>query len=265
MNGPAPTDEDLPARTGCRVLLVNPNTTAAITERMVAVARGVAAPGTDVRGIEAERGVPYIASRPEAALAGATVLELLAAEHTNCDVAVIAAFGDPGLFAARELLPIPVIGLAEAALLTACMLGRRFAIVSFATVLGGWYRDCVALHGLESRLASVRLVTEPFASVEAVARDKRDALLALARDAVEHDGADAIVMAGAPLAGLAPMLQGECPVPLIDPVAAALTQAEAIWAQGLARPRPAAPNGDKASTGLSAPLAALLRSAPHSR
>ena len=42
-----------------------------------------------------------------------------------------------------------------AAMLTACMLGRRFAIVTFALALGPWYEDCVAMHGLAGRCAGV--------------------------------------------------------------------------------------------------------------
>ena len=132
---------DTPAmlyETRCRVLLVNPNTSAFMTRRMLEVARWVAVPTTRIVGVEAANGLPYIASRAEAALAGAWTLELLAEHHANYDVAVIAAFGDPGLFAARELLPIPVLGLAEAAMLTACMLGRRFSIVSFSPALAAW-------------------------------------------------------------------------------------------------------------------------------
>ena len=260
---------DTPAmlsETRCRVLLVNPNTSAFMTRRMVEVARSVAVPTTRIVGVEAATGLPYIASRAEAALAGAWTLELLAEHHANYDVAVIAAFGDPGLFAARELLPIPVLGLAEAAMLTACMLGRRFSIVSFSPALAAWYRECVAMHGLQDRLASLRLVEEPFADIETVSRDKRERVIALARHAVDRDGADVVITAGAPLSGLAAEIQGAVSVPVVDPIVAAIKQAEAIAGMGLAsppaRPKPASP---KPSIGLAPKLAALLADARLSR
>ena len=77
------------------------------------------------------------------------------AETKGFDAAILAAFGDPGLFGARELFDFPVIGVSEAAMLTACMLGGQFLIVTFASALCGWYRDCVAMHRLESRCAGV--------------------------------------------------------------------------------------------------------------
>jgi len=125
--------------------MLNPNTSAGVTDLIMAAALPVAAPGTELIPATAPRGVPYIATRAEAVLGGAIALEMLAEMHTDVDAAVISAFADPGLGGARELFPIPVIGLAEAGMLTACMLGGRFAIVTFASALEPWYRECVAL------------------------------------------------------------------------------------------------------------------------
>jgi hypothetical protein len=55
---------------------------------------------------------------------------MLSERHEEYDGAIIAVFGDPGLGAARELYDLPVVGLAEAGMLTTCMLGGRFAIVT---------------------------------------------------------------------------------------------------------------------------------------
>ena len=134
-----------------RILLLNPNTTQAITQRLHDVAHEVIAPGTTLIPLTAPRGVPYISTRTEAQIGGAIALEMLAEHHRNADAAIIAAFGDPGVLAARELFDIPVIGMAEAAMLAACMLGRSFAIVTFASALGPWYRECVELHGMNGR------------------------------------------------------------------------------------------------------------------
>ena len=141
-----------------RILLVNPNTSAAMTARMEAAAVSALAPDVQLTALTAAHGLPYIASRAEAQLAGAAVLETLAEHQSGFDAAVIAAFGDPGLIAARELFDLPVVGMAEAAMLTACMLGQRFALVTFATALGPWYAECVAAHGLTGRCAGIRLL-----------------------------------------------------------------------------------------------------------
>src|SRR4051812_39638710 len=126
-----------------RILVLNPNTTASVTDLVVASGKAVASPGTELVAATAPRGLPYIVTRAEAAISGAIALEMLAGAKPEPDAAIIAAFGDPGLLAARELFDFPVVGLAEAGMLAACMLGRRFAIVSFAAAMKPWYLDCV--------------------------------------------------------------------------------------------------------------------------
>ncbi|WP_428248574.1 aspartate/glutamate racemase family protein [Ferrovibrio sp.] len=213
-----------------KLLFINPNTSASITDRIAAAARQAASPGTQITFETAPHGVPYIATRAEAVIGAQVALEMLAEHQAGHDAAVIAAFGDPGLGGARELLPIPVIGLAEAAMLTACMLGRRFAIVSFAAALGPWYRECVEYHGLAGRLAGIRLLEGDFRSIGDVQDEKENLLVELARQAVQRDEADVIVLAGAPLAGLAGRVADRIPVPVVDGVAAAVKQAEALAA-----------------------------------
>ena len=243
-----------------RVLMLNPNTSRSVTDLIADAARAAAAPGTEIVPATAPRGVPYIATRAEAVIGGAVALEMLAELHGGVDAAVIAAFGDPALGGARELFPIPVVGLAETGMLTACMLGARFAIVTFAQALEPWYRECVEWHGLDRRCAGVRALGGAFRSIGDVQREKEDLLVELALRAVEEDRADVVVLAGAPLAGLAPRVAGRIPVPVVDCVAASVKQAEALIAL---RPRKATRGtyrrpDPKDSTGLAPALAAWI-------
>jgi Asp/Glu/hydantoin racemase len=118
--------------------------------------------------------------------------------------------------------------MAEAAMLTACMLGRRFSIVTFATAMAPWYRECVDYNGLSGRLASIRCVTGGFADIASVQDEKADALIEACRLAVEQDEADVVILGGAPLAGLAGRVADRVKVPLVDGVAAAVRQAEVL-------------------------------------
>lgn len=246
-----------------RILLINPNTSSGLTELMVTAARGVASAGTEVEPVTATRGVPYISTRSEALIGGLNVLEILAERHRSVDAAIVAAFGDPGLAEARELYDLPVVGLAEAGMLTACMLGGRFSVVTFAQALGPWYHECVARNRLEARCAGIRLLDGAFSSIEAVQEEKEFLLVALANRAVEQDGADVIVLAGAPLAGLAQRVRDRIPVPVVDCAEAALRQAETLVAL---RPRPPRAGSfrrpaAKDSTGLSPALTDQLAGA----
>jgi allantoin racemase len=243
-----------------KILLLNPNTTAAVTDLLYSAGSKVASPGTELIPVTAWRGVSYIATRAEAQIGGAIALEMLAAAGSDIDAAVIAAFGDPGLFGARELFDFPVIGLAEAAMLTACMLGRKFAIVTFARALGPWYQECVTMHGMDARCAGIRTLDGAFKSISDVQAEKEEMLVALANRAIEEDDADVVILSGAPLAGLADKVRDRIPVPVVDPTAAAVRQAETLVAL---KPRKATAGtfrrpDPKPTIGLAEPLAALI-------
>ena len=218
-----------------KILVANPNTSQVVTDRIASVARAAVSPGTEVVAVTGRFGAPYIATRAEAVLGAHAVLDLLADHADGMDAAVVAAFADPGLGAARELLSIPVVGMAEAAMLTACMLGRRFAILTFAVALEPWYQEAVDYNGLAGRCAGVFCLDEPFRDIGSVAEEKADRLAELAARAVAA-GADVCILGGAPLAGLAADIADRVQVPLVDGVAAAVRQAETL---AVLRPRKA--------------------------
>ncbi|MDO8882970.1 MAG: aspartate/glutamate racemase family protein [Pseudotabrizicola sp.] len=237
-----------------RILLANPNMTRAMTDSMALLATAAVPPGTEVIARTAPRGFPYISSLAEAQIAGAICLEMLA-EAPPVDAAIIAAFGDPGLVAARELFDFPVVGMAEAAILTAVQLGGRFAIVTFTPAMTPWYMASVAALGMGARCLGVITPDDRQAvQVGDVAHTRRAALRDLALGVAEQ-GAEVIIFGGAPLAGLAQDLVDDVPAILVDPIKAAVRQAYALAGQG-ARPksrlaRPLA----KHSTGLAPALA----------
>ncbi len=211
-----------------KILVANPNTSAAVTDRLVAAGKLVASPGTELLAMTAPRGVPYIATRAEAAIGSVVMLEMLAEKRGTFDAAIVAAFGDPGLGGARELFDFPVVGMAEAAMLVACTLGRKFAIVSFARALEPWFAEIVDWHGLAGRCAAIRTLDEAFRSIDEVQEEKEQLLVDLAIGTVRNDGADVVILAGAPLAGLANKIKARVPVPLVDGIQAAVTMAEGL-------------------------------------
>lgn len=241
-----------------RILLVNPNMTQSMTDAMAAVARKVAGDRAEIVPLTAPRGFPYIASRAEAQVAGAITLEMIAENLDGVDAVVIAAFGDPSLAGAKELFDIPIIGMAEAAVMTAAMLGERFSIVTFSPVMTRWYTDCVMDSGLGSRFAGVRTPDIHAGNVADAARDMRGELVKLAQHAVAVDGADVVILGGAPLAGLAPEIDGEIPAIVIDPIASAVAQAMSLASLGVRFDGRACKPVAKASVGLSGALAQVI-------
>jgi allantoin racemase len=243
-----------------KLLLINPNTTDSVSELIRAEALRSASPGTDITVMTAPFGVAYIETRFEA-LIGAYATAQLAAEHcADFDAIVVAAFGDPGLTGLREVLPIPVTGMTEAALASAHLLGNRISVIAISQRIQAWYRESISSYGFGPRLASIRALDRPLSSIDGVQQEHLQALKALAERAVDEDGADVLLLAGAPLAGLARALQGQLPVPVVDGVSSAVRHAETLVAlqPGLARRGSFAPPPAKPNRGLPPAMAALL-------
>lgn len=210
-----------------RLALINPNTNAATTAAMVEIAQAAAA-GVTVEGITAPFGAPLITT-PEALETGAAAVEAVCATlpPERYHGVIVAAFGDPGLDAARRLLAIPVTGLAEASLLAASAHGR-FSVVTTTPALVDSIEGLAERYGCAGALASVRLTPgDPAVTMRDPAR-LVDALETGCREAIEKDGALAVVIGGGPLAAAAQALRVRLSVPVVEPIPAALARMLAI-------------------------------------
>lgn len=211
-----------------KILVINPNISESVTGLIRAEAIRAASPGTEIIVRTAQSGVEYIETRVEALLAGVAVAQIIAEESENVDGIVVAAFGDPGMPALKELVDIPVIGITEAAIHTAALLGSRFSIVAISDRIQAWYRECVENNRMSASLASIRSLQDPLESIGSVQDQYRDKLLKLAKEVVTKDGADTVILAGAPLAGLARDIGAEIPVPVVDGISAGVKQCELL-------------------------------------
>lgn len=262
-----------------KLLVINPNISDDVTALIESEALRSASPGTELVVRTAGHGVEYIETRFESLIAAGAVAEVMA-EHTaapvdgasidgssidcaSIDGVVVAAFGDPGLPALKELTDVPVIGITEAALCAAALQGHRFSIIAISDRIRPWYLDCVERFGLGGRLASIRSINESLNAIGSVQQDFKETLLALSRQAVAEDGADVVILAGAPLAGLARELRGQIPVPVVDGISAGIRMAEAVVGlqSGPHRAGAFAPPPAKARKGLSENLDAALAAA----
>lgn len=211
-----------------KLLLINPNITESMTETMAAEARRFASPGTEIVAVTAAFGTQYVENRAEASIASHAVLDALAKHAAGCDAAIVCAFGDPGLAAAREFADIPIVGIEESAILAAWMLGRRYSIICLTPRLRTWYIECAQEHGLAGRLASVRALNAPIADITLAKQQFRTRLLELCMQAIEQDDAEVIIFGGGPIAGLAREVRDDIPVPTLDGVGCAVRMAEAL-------------------------------------
>lgn len=247
-----------------KLLVINPNISHDVTRLIGTEANRSIRPGTELTLATAPFGVAYIETRAEALIGGYATLQVAAEQYRQHDAIVVAAFGDPGLAALREVMPIPVVGMTEAALVSACMQGGRFSVIAISQRIQAWYRECIAEHGLINRLASIRALDEPLQHIGRVQENQGDRLVELSRQAVERDGADTLILAGAPLAGLARDVGHRLSVPVLDGVTCAVTQAQAMVDMSPATPSAGsyAPPPTKGCQGLVPALAELVGRQP---
>jgi len=250
-----------------KLLLINPNISDSVSDLIRAEAQRACSPGTQIDVLTAPFGVAYIETRFEALIGAYATAQLACEHHAAYDAVVVAAFGDPGLAGLREALPVPVTGLTEAALASAHLLGHRISIIAISQRIQAWYREVIDSYGFGSRLASIRALDRPLSAIGGVQEEHAQALQALAERAVDEDGAEVIVLAGAPLAGLARSLKGRLPVPVVDGVSSAVRHAETLAAlqPGRARRGSFAPPPLKPNRGLPPAIESLLAQADPAR
>ena len=240
-----------------KILVVNPNTSAAMTEAIGEAARAVAAPQTKVRAVSPSFGPLSIEGFYDEAIAGAGVAEQVRVNHDwGPDAVILACFGDPGLDAAREAFNGPVLGIAEAAFHAASMVSTGFSVVTTMTRTCIIAEHLVHKYGFERTCRGIHGTDIPVLDLEGCSGLVFDQIEAAARGAIAKDRSGAIVLGCAGMAPVCKALQDRLGVPVIDGVAAAVKFAESLVSLGLgtskhgdyARPLP------KTYVGWAAPL-----------
>lgn len=240
--------------TSKRLLVVNPNTSQEVTGAFLAAARAIAPHDVTMTGVTGRFGARIVSMEAENVIAGHSALDLVAHHAQGFDGVILAISFDTGLDALRSVLPMPVVGITQAALRQAQTGGRRLGVVFFGEVSRGLYEAVLGRNGIVPNgivcvdVGDASDYLSPGAKDEAV----RDACVHL-----EATGAEAVVIFGAAIVGMAARLAPQLPLPVYDGTEAVQACLDAIASASASRAPKPLPLGD--SVGLSAPLASLLR------
>lgn len=214
--------------------LINPNTSDAMTNCIAEAAQLVASPNTRLRSCHPTQGVASIEGYFDELIAASGVIEQITrGEDEGCQAHIIACFGDPGLDAAREVSNAPVIGIAEAAMHTATLLGHRFSVVTSLCRTVAVTEHLVMKYGMEHQCSSVRAVDIAVLDLHNPESDAYRKILESCQEATQKDKADAIVLGCAGMADLQQNLTKALGIPVIDGVASAVGIAEMLIRCGL--------------------------------
>ena len=209
------------------ILVINPNTTVGMTEKIEAAAKRAAASGTQITAVTSANGPVSIEGYYDEALSVPGLLKVIR-DSADFDAVVIACFDDTGLDAARCVTDKPVIGIGEAAYSLAGMLANKFSVVTTLARSVPALEHNLMKYGLDRRCARVRSSEVAVLDLEDDSSGAYEKIAAEIARAIAHDKAEAIVLGCAGMTDLANKLSQQFDRPVLDGVACAVSLAEAM-------------------------------------
>lgn len=205
------------------LVIINPNSSTAVTNGIDAAVDPLRRFGIPIRCLTLAEGPKGIESQRQADL---TIAPMLALAATQSDAAgfVIACFGDPGLHALRDQTDLPVVGIQEAAVMTALSLGQRFGVIAILVASIPRHLRAFGAMGVLDRLAGDRALGLGVAALA----DPDKSLEGMIRTGLElrdQDGADVLIMGCAGMAHYRRQIEDATGLPVVEPCQAAAAMA----------------------------------------
>lgn len=205
------------------LIVINPNSSQTVTDGIDAAIDPLRSFGIPIRCLTLAEGPPGIESQRQADLTIAPMLNL-AAEQTDASGYVIACFGDPGLHALRDQTDLPVVGIQEAAVMTALTLGQRFGVIAILPPSIPRHLRAFGAIGVLDRLAGDRALGLGVADLADPGKSL-DAMIATGKRLRDDDGANVLIMGCAGMASYREPLQEATGLPVVEPTQAAVSMA----------------------------------------
>jgi Asp/Glu/hydantoin racemase len=213
------------SQTSDRILVINPNSTEAVTVGIDKAMEPLRMPGGPaIECVTLKEGPPGIDTQAHVESVVAPITAMVKGRDNDCSAFVIACYSDPGLHAAREVTSKPVLGIAECGILTALTLGQRFGVISILRKSIPRHLRYVGQMGLNDRMAGDRAIG--LGVVELVDEARTFSRMAeVAAELRNDDGADVLIMGCAGMARYRDRLQRHVGLPVVEPSQAAVSMA----------------------------------------
>ncbi|MDP4785742.1 MAG: aspartate/glutamate racemase family protein [Alphaproteobacteria bacterium] len=210
-----------------KIVVINPNTTASMTDRIRLVSESVISDDFCLTVVNPSSGPASIEGYYDEAMSLAGLLDLVKQHHDAAGF-VIACFDDTGLDAARCLTASPVVGIGEAAYHMASMISNKFGVVTTLSRSIPALEHNLVRYGLAARCSGVRASDIPVLEVEASNGTAFERINAEVEQAIKMDKAEAIVLGCAGMAELGATLHDLHNIPVLDGISCAIKQVEAM-------------------------------------
>lgn len=205
------------------LIVINPNSSQIVTDGIDAAIDPLRSFGIPIRCLTLSEGPKGIESQRQADL---TIAPMLALAGAQADAAgyVIACFGDPGLHALRDQTRLPVVGIQEAAVMTALTLGQRFGVIAILPASIPRHLRAFGAMGVLGRLAGDRALGLGVADLAEPGKTL-DAMIATGRRLRDEDGANVLIMGCAGMAQYRSTLEEATGLPVVEPSQSAVSMA----------------------------------------
>jgi allantoin racemase len=214
------------------IVVVNCNTSQAMTDAIGSAARALARPDTTIDAVSPTWGVQSAEGFYDSFLSAASVLDLLRGWTGPMDAVVLAGFGEHGREGARQLLDVPVVDITEAAAMFACLVGYVFGVVTTTRPAVQQIRQSLLVTGVLDRCVGVSATGLGVLELETDWDRTVQEFVTHGRALIEQ-GAEALVLGCAGMAGLQERVQSQLGIPVIDGVGAAVSLCENLVHHGL--------------------------------
>jgi Asp/Glu/hydantoin racemase len=205
------------------LIVINPNSSTVVTDGIDAAVDPLRRFGLPIKCLTLEQGPKGIESQMQADL---TIAPMLALANAQTDAAgyVIACFGDPGLHALRDQTDFPVVGIQEAAVMTALTLGQRFGVIAIMHASIPRHLRAFGAMGVLDRLAGDRALGLGVAEL-ASADKSLSAMIETGKTLRDADGANVLIMGCAGMAQYREQIEDATGLPVVEPCQAAAAMA----------------------------------------
>lgn len=200
---------------GDSLIIINPNSSQTVTDGIDRAVDPLRRFGVPIRCMTLAEGPPGIESQRQADLTIAPMLQLAAAQKDAAGY-VIACFGDPGLHALRDQTALPVVGIQEAAVMSALTLGQRFGVIAIMAASIPRHMRAFGAMGVLDRLAGDRALGLGVADL-ADPDKSLAAMIATGKRLRDEDGANVLIMGCAGMAHYRETLETETGLPVVEP------------------------------------------------
>ncbi|OZI23848.1 hypothetical protein CAL26_10560 [Bordetella genomosp. 9] len=223
-----------------RLLVLNPNTSRAVSDRLRTVLSSGLTSGEQLRVDTAASGLPYIgdvaAMAVGAQAARARLRDVMAEDH-RFDVVVLGCFADLDTTGLQALAGRPAVSLLGASVRMAARAGQRWSAVTagagWRTLLPDMFATAIQAQAVRGSLVSVRTFETQDPAIAGDPPRMQAEIGRLAQLCADEDHADVIIVGGAGLGGLAPTAPvGRNGITVLDSVMCGLHIARELMVRG---------------------------------